>query len=237
MIRFYAPDLEVTCELPDVESAHCARVLRMKAGDTISVVDGRGNVFDCEILDPHPKHTSVVITGRSEEPLHWRPQLTLAVAPTKNMDRMEWLAEKAVEIGVNRLMFVDCERNVRRVVKRDRIEKIMVSAMKQSLKAWLPELVEMTSLSEFIAGDTSAMKFMGYCSPEVERRDFSSAYDGMSNLSILIGPEGDFTPAEVDMALAAGIMPVTFGKTRLRTETAALYALCSAHTLMSINEM
>lgn len=149
---------------------------------------------------------------------------------------MEWLAEKAVEIGVDRLVFVDCQRNVRHVVKRDRIEKIMISAMKQSLKAHLPELVELMPLRRFIASDTSQVKYMGYCDPSIERRDFSVDYDGMRDLTILIGPEGDFSPEEVETALAAGFSPVTFGNTRLRTESAALYALCATHSIITQKE-
>lgn len=233
MIRFYAPDIESTGELTEVESGHCCRVLRMKAGDRVEVVDGRGNAFECEILDAHPRHTALDIISKSEEPLHWHPRITLALAPTKNMDRMEWLVEKAVEIGVNRIVFLDCAHSVRRTVKRDRIEKIMVSAMKQSLKATLPELVEMTGFREFITSDNSALKYMGYCSSVVERKEFAREYDGKSDLSILIGPEGDFTPEEVNLAIANGFMPVTFGNTRLRTETAALYALCATHTIIT----
>lgn len=234
MIRFYSPEIEPTLQLTEQESAHCCRVLRMKAGDVINVVDGRGHEYLCEILDPHPRHTGVSILEVHDEPLHWSPCITLAVAPTKNADRMEWLAEKAVEIGVNRIFFVECEHNVRRVMKLERMEKILVSAMKQSLKSTLPSLRGVIPLSDFLRDDDSAMRFMGYCSPEVERRDFANVYDGKSDVSILIGPEGDFSPQEVRMAMESGCVPVTFGNTRLRTETAALYALCSAHTIMSL---
>lgn len=233
MIRFYAPDIESTNELPEVESGHCCRVLRMRAGDNIEVVDGMGNIYHCEITDPHPRHTEVMINSKVTELLHWIPKITLAVAPTKNMDRMEWLAEKAVEIGINRLVFLECDRSVRRVVKRERIEKILISAMKQSLKATLPEFVEMMSLPEFLATDSSARKYIGYCDPSVEKRDFANEYDGKSDVSILIGPEGDFTPEEVKISMDSGFLPVTFGNTRLRTETAALYALCASHIIIT----
>lgn len=234
MIRFYSPQIESLAELPEQESTHCCRVLRMKAGDVINVVDGNGHEFVCEISDPHPRHTSLNIIEVHDEPLHWNPYITLAVAPTKNIDRMEWLAEKAVEIGVNRLVFVECEHNVRRVVKRERIEKILISAMKQSLKSTLPLFDEMMPLETFLKEDKSAMKFMGYCNPEIERRDFANVYDGVSDVSILIGPEGDFSTSEVELAINSGVCPVTFGNTRLRTETAGLYALCATHTLISM---
>ena len=220
MIRFYAPDIESTGELPEGESAHCSRVLRLRSGERIEVVDGRGNLFECVIDDAHQRHTSVTVVSRSELTRHWTPRITLALAPTKNMDRMEWLVEKA-------------ERSVRRVVKRERVEKIMVSAVKQSLKATLPELVELVGFADFVAEDPSAVKFMGYCDERTERRDFAVGYDGTSDLTVLIGPEGDFSPGEVEMALSHGYMPVTFGATRLRTETAALYALCAAHTIIT----
>lgn len=149
------------------------------------------------------------------------------------MDRMEWLVEKAVEIGVNRIVFLNCERNVRRVVKRDRVEKIMVSAMKQSLKSQLPDLVEMIDFDTFIDNEDSSVRFVGYCDLSVERREFACTYDGVSDVCVLIGPEGDFTADEIHHAFERGFVPVTFGNTRLRTETAALYALCSAHTVIT----
>ncbi|MGN0236603.1 MAG: RsmE family RNA methyltransferase [Lepagella sp.] len=233
MIIFYSPDIRSTGMLSETESGHCCRVLRLREGDHITVADGFGHFFECEISDAHPKHTSVMILDCREVDRHWSPKITLAVAPTKNMDRMEWLAEKAVEIGVDRLVFVDCQRNVRHVVKRDRIEKIMISAMKQSLKAHLPELVELVSFRQFLASDSSQSKYMGYCDPNIQRRDFSVDYDGKKDLTILVGPEGDFSPEEVDAALTAGFVPVTFGNTRLRTETAALYALCATHSIIT----
>lgn len=233
MIRFYTPDIESTGELSEAESGHCCRVLRMRVGDTIQVTDGCGHVFECEIIDAHPRHTSVDILAKREEPLHWSPRITLAVAPTKNMDRMEWLAEKAVEIGVDRLVFLNCEHSVRKTVKRERIEKILVSAMKQSLKSYLPEFVEMMDFSRFVAEDDSELKFMGYCDDNIERCEFARIYDGHRSLTVMIGPEGDFSPEEVRTAIDAGFRPVTFGSTRLRTETAALYALCATHTIIT----
>lgn len=234
MIRFYSPDIETDSSLPEVESGHCCRVLRMRAGDEIEVVDGRGNLFRCLITDPNPRKTLVEIVAKEELSRHWSPRITLAVAPTKNMDRMEWLVEKAVEIGVDRIVFVICRNSVRKVVKRDRIEKIMVSAMKQSLKAKLPELVEMTGFADFVAADDSLHKFVGYCSDEIEKKEFVKAYNGEGDVTILIGPEGDFSRDEIEAAFAAGFRPVTFGDTRLRTETAALFALSATHTLIQL---
>lgn len=233
MIRFYAPDIETDSTLPEVESGHCCRVLRMKTGDIIEVVDGKGNVYKCVITDPNNKATSFDIVSKIKEPLHWRPKITLAVAPTKNLDRMEWLAEKVVEIGVNKLVFLNCRHSVRKIVKRDRILKILISAMKQSLKADLPEFIEMIDFEEFVNSDDSSSRYIGYCDDNMERREFALEYDGFSDITIIIGPEGDFSENEISFALSRGVIPVTFGNTRLRTETAALYALCSTHTIIT----
>ncbi|MDE6006847.1 MAG: 16S rRNA (uracil(1498)-N(3))-methyltransferase [Muribaculaceae bacterium] len=234
MIRFFAPDIVKDSALPEGESAHCCRVLRLKKGAEIEVVDGNGSVYSCVIVEPNPRHTCVEIVDVHVQPLHWKPYITLAIAPTKNIDRMEWLAEKAVEIGVNRLVFLNCHNNVRRVVKRERFDKILVSAMKQSLKASIPEFTEMIDFKDFISTDTSTKKFVGYCDSSVEKIDFAKAYDGESDITIMVGPEGDFTREEIEAAFNSGFKPVTFGNTRLRTETAGLDALCATHTLISL---
>ena len=143
MTRFYAPDIKQTLTLPEGESGHCCRVLRLSEGDDVEAVDGKGTLHRCRIIDAHPRRTGIEIIESIVEPRHWNPRITLALAPTKNMDRMEWLVEKAVEIGVDRIVFLDCEHSERRVVKPERIERIMVSAMKQSLKSRMPELTGM----------------------------------------------------------------------------------------------
>ncbi len=235
MIRFYAPDIESTGELPEGESAHCSRVLRLRSGERIEVVDGRGNLFECVIDDAHQRHTSVTVVSRSELTRHWTPRITLALAPTKNMDRMEWLVEKAVEIGVDRIVFLECERSVRRVVKRERVEKIMVSAVKQSLKATLPELVELVGFADFVAEDPSAVKFMGYCDERTERRDFAVGYDGTSDLTVLIGPEGDFSPGGGDGALARIYARDIRRDTTAHRDSGALRAVRGAYDYYSKN--
>lgn len=233
MTRFYAPEIELTRILPEGESAHCCRVLRLREGDEVEVIDGKGTLHRCRIIDAHPKRTGVEIIESAVEQRHWSPRITLSLAPTKNMDRMEWLVEKAVEIGVDRIVFLDCEHSERRVVKPERIERIMVSAMKQSLKSRMPELTEMMPFSDFVKEPGGGMRFMGYCDSDFLRREFDKEYDGMSDVELLIGPEGDFSPAEVSLAVDAGFIPVTFGNTRLRTETAALYALCATHSAIN----
>ncbi len=231
MIRFYAPDIETTGTLPEVESGHCIRVLRMHEGSVIYVVNGKGTEFECVIVDASPKATKVNIVGRREENRSWQPRIVLAVAPTKNMDRMEWLVEKAVEIGVDKIVLLQCEHSERKVVKIERLEKIAVSAMKQSLKAIMPEIEEMTPFKNFLLTLEPGQKYMGYCDATIERKELVKEYEAPGNVTLLIGPEGDFSPAEVQAAVNAGFVPTTFGNTRLRTETAALYALTAIHVV------
>ncbi|MCM1474736.1 MAG: 16S rRNA (uracil(1498)-N(3))-methyltransferase [Muribaculaceae bacterium] len=234
MIRFYAPEIESERSLPKEESAHAVRVLRHHAGDEIEVVDGKGSLFRCILLDEHSSHTALEILERRELPKVWTPNLTLAVAPTKNMDRMEWLVEKAVEVGVDRIVPLLCARSERKVVKTERLRKIAVSAMKQSLKAILPKIDEMTSILDFLKDESvvsNRQLMFGYCSDEAGRSRFVDKYTPGSSLTILIGPEGDFSQKEVEAAISSGFLPVTFGDNRLRTETAALYGLQAAHIL------
>ncbi len=237
MIRFYAPDIAVTYTLPEVESGHCCRVLRRKEGDTLHAVDGKGMAYECRIVDANPKSTKVEIINSLAEPLYWSNQITLAIAPTKNIDRMEWLVEKAIEVGVNRIVFLKCDHSERKDVKIERILKIAVSAMKQSMKAVMPEIPEMMKFKDFIQNAPAGAKFMGYCSDEFERKNFINEYVPGQDVTILIGPEGDFSPAEVQMAVDAGFVPVTLGEMRLRTETAALYALSATQTLNQLKKV
>lgn len=229
MIRFYAGDIETSGILPESDSQHCARVLRMQSGDIVEVVDGRGGVFTCRIVTAHPRRTEIEIVSRVDLPKVWPGSITLAVAPTKHLDRMEWMVEKLVEIGVDRIVPLRCRRSERKEIKTERLEKIAVSAMKQSLKAVLPEVSPMMQLKDFLASVSSQGRYMGYCDDAVERRLFARAYKPGADTTILIGPEGDFTPDEVDSALAAGFVPVTFGDNRLRTETAAIVACDTCH--------
>lgn len=233
MIRFYSPDILTTGKLPEDESGHCVRVLRMRAGAEIETVDGAGNAYTCIMTDANPRGVSLEVTARRQEPRQWNGRLTLAVAPTKNADRMEWLVEKVVEMGVDRIVLLRCEHSERKVMKPDRLTRIMVSAMKQSLKATLPVLRGPVPFSEFMAetAESDACKVFGYCSPSVPRRDFGNVYTPGSDLVVMVGPEGDFSPVEVVKAMEAGFVPVTLGKSRLRTETAALYSVAAFHVL------
>ena len=230
MIQFYSPDIESTGVLPETESGHCCRVLRMKEGDTVYVTDGKGHRFECSILDAHPKHTALEILTMEEIKPWWGFQLELCVAPAKNADRMEWLVEKAVEIGVDKITLMKCQRSERKTLRTDRLEKIAISAMNQSLKTNRTVIEGPVDFKNIVKDGFSGFKCLGYCDETYPLRSFANEYHG-GNLKILIGPEGDFTPEEVAMAVENGYMPVTFGGSRLRLETAALYAAVAAHVI------
>lgn len=231
MIQFYSPDIEQTLRLPESDSQHCIRVLRMQPGQEIEVIDGRGFRYRCVLVDAHSKHTAVEIIEKSPMPLCWPQQITVAVAPTKHLDRMEWMTEKLTEIGVNRIIPILCQRSERKEIKTERLEKIAVSAMKQSLKATLPEIWPMTPVKEVIRGFQDATRCVGYCAPEIPRRLLVEEYKPLVDTVIMIGPEGDFSPEEIRLALDCGWKPVTLGDNRLRTETAAIVACDTCHIL------
>lgn len=237
MIQFYAPDLESTGVLPESESAHCCRVLRKKEGDEIVVVDGKGTRFICRILEAHQKHTSVEIISREDASNHWRNHITVAVAPTKLSDRMEWMLEKVVEIGVDRIVLLKCSHSERKVMKLERLEKVMISAMKQSLKGVLPVIEELTDFRKFVNDNSNrGQLFFGYCDSAFPRKEFVKEYQPGQPVVIMIGPEGDFSSEEVELAVAKGFVPVSFGRSRLRTETAALYGVAAVHALNQLSE-
>ena len=233
MIQFFAPDIARTLTLPESDSQHCVRVLRMQPGDMLEVTDGAGHRHRCRLVDAHQKRALVEIVSTETILPGWSQEITVCVAPTKHMDRMEWMVEKMTEIGVNRIIPLLCDRSERRELKVERLEKIAVSAMKQSLKAHLPIIDALTPLRQVAALMPEAQRFVGYCDPSVPRRELSHIYSPHKDTMILIGPEGDFTPAEVSLMLEAGIVPATFGDNRLRTETAALYALSACHVIDS----
>lgn len=234
MIQFYAPDIETNPVLPESESLHCVKVLRIQPGAQVEVIDGKGHAYTCLLTGAHHKHAIVSILDRREKPLPWTYDLTLAVAPTKHLDRMEWMTEKLTEIGVNRLGFALCDRSERRELKIERIEKIAVSAMKQSLKAVLPEVMPLTPIKRLIEECMATQRFICYCDDNVERRTLAREIKPGEDTMILIGPEGDFSPGEVALALEHGFIPVSLGNNRLRTETAALYAASTVHIVNSL---
>ncbi len=236
MIQFYAPEIECSLQLPEEEARHCIKVLRTKPGSVIEVIDGKGNRYDCRLLSDDPRHASVEIVDKTPVTPAWSTYITVAVAPTKNMDRMEWLTEKLTEIGVNRIVPLLCRHSERKEIKIDRLQRIAVSAMKQSLKAMLPEISPMTPLTKFIAETNAEQRFIAYCDPSIPRRILAKEYRaGCKSVAILIGPEGDFDPREIKDVLDSGYIPVTLGDNRLRTETAALVACDTFHILNQLN--
>lgn len=231
MIQFYAPEITTTLTLPESDSAHATRVLRLSAGDEIQVIDGRGTAYTCRIVAPHQRHTLVEILASEPMPLPWSEELVLAVAPTKHMDRMEWLVEKAVETGVNRIIPILCRHSERRELKVERLEKIAVAAMKQSLKAVATRIDPLTPVADVVNSFADYQKFIAYCDRTIPRRLLACDYRPGTSAIAMIGPEGDFDPTEIRAALDAGWAPVSLGPCRLRTETAALTALQTFHIL------
>ena len=232
MALFFAPDIETTWELPEEESAHCLRVLRLGVGDELEVTDGKGKIFRTKIVSTAGKRCTVEALDVKSIEKGWHGNLTIAIAPTKNMDRMEWLAEKATEIGWDRVSFLNCRFSERKVVKTDRIERIVVSAMKQSLKFHKPQVDEMVDFKKFIAAERPGAKFIAHCYDEDKRLLKECLVPG-EDATVLIGPEGDFSKEEVEVAMKAGFIPVSLGNSRLRTETAGLVA---CHTFILKNE-
>lgn len=230
---FYSPDIAHNRQLPEQESQHCTRVLRMKEGDKLTVTDGKGSFYRCTLVQPHPKRSIVHIDEQIDAPKSWNFNLHIAFAPTKNMDRNEWFLEKATEIGADRFTPLLCRFSERKEIKTERLEKIVVSAMKQSQQAVLPKLDEMTPFDAFITQSFDGQKYIAHCYEE-EKTPLAQHYKKGENALILIGPEGDFSEEEVNKAIANGFIPVSLGENRLRTETACLVA---AHTIHVINQL
>lgn len=236
MELFYSQDIEGgIVRLNQDESGHCIKVLRHKCGDEISVIDGCGTLYKCRITsDSHKGVEAIVLESQCDWGGH-PYSLHLAVCPTKNNDRYEWFAEKSCEIGFNTLSPVIGDHSERRVLKTQRVEKILVSAAKQSLKAAVPLVNEPVSVKEFIKSTSGAegLKMIAYCFedervPRRSIREILEGYDG-DQITVMIGPEGDFSKEEAEMALAAGFIPVHLGQSRLRTETAALTAAAAVY--------
>ena len=224
MHLFYTPDIAHSNELPPEEAAHALRVLRLKVGDELTLTDGMGCFYRAEIAVADNKHCLVNVLETLPQPAPWKGHLHLALAPTKNMDRMEWLAEKATEIGFDELTFLNCRYSERRVIKLERIEKIVVSAVKQSLKARMPQLHELTDFDKFIRQPFSGQKCIAHCYPG-EKPLLKDILHPEEDALVLIGPEGDFSEEEVALAIENGFQPISLGASRLRTETAALVAV------------
>ncbi|MCA6362497.1 MAG: 16S rRNA (uracil(1498)-N(3))-methyltransferase [Bacteroidetes bacterium] len=235
MNQFYFPDLSgPQLQLSEEESKHAVRVLRLQAGDEVELADGRGTKARAVVADNHPKRCVLDVVSHTQHDTGRNFTLHLAVAPTKNSDRIEWLVEKATELGIDAITLLDCEHSERSSFRTERLEKIAVAAMKQSQQAWMPVISGPVRFAEFIgqiAGGTSC--FIAHCVSENERTPLHKAAKAGGNVVILIGPEGDFSAAEIEAALQRGAKPVSLGNTRLRTETAAFAACAAVHFVNS----
>ena len=235
MELFYSKDIDGSiCRLDQDESGHCVKVLRHRAGDEISVIDGCGTLYRCRIVSDSHKGVEATVLSSQENWGSHPYRLHLAVCPTKSNDRYEWFAEKACEIGFDELSPVIGEHSERKVLKTVRVEKVLISAAKQSLKASVPKVNEPVCVKEFITeAPEDALKLIAYCFEDerVPRRSIREVLEGWegSDIVVMIGPEGDFSKEEAEMALAAGFTPVHLGESRLRTETAALTAAAAVY--------
>ena len=232
MALFYVADIAERWKLSEEEAAHALRVLRLNVGAELDITDGKGKLYKAVISSIVGKHCYVEAKEILDMPKGWNGNIHIAVAPTKNMDRMEWLAEKATEIGLDAFTFLNCRFSERKVVKNERVERIIVSAMKQSLKYSKPELGEMVDFKKFVSQERTGDKYIAHCHDD-EKNLLKDIHIAGNDATILIGPEGDFSPEEVKLAIEAGYKPVSLGNSRLRTETAALAA---CHILMLKNE-
>lgn len=229
---FYVPDAASATELPADEASHAVRVLRMKPGDEMVLMDGVGTFFKAEVAVASPHHCVYWVLEEMPQLPQWHGRYHIAMAPTKLMDRTEWMLEKVTEIGVDEVSLLNCDNSERRVAKPARLEKILVSAMKQSRKAWKPVLNDMAAFRKFVSEPRGGMKFIAHCYEEIPRTylyDELCGRDVSEAVTVLIGPEGDFTPDEVRMAVDAGYVSVHLGQSRLRTETAAMVAVMMMH--------
>ncbi|MDR3235888.1 MAG: 16S rRNA (uracil(1498)-N(3))-methyltransferase [Prevotellaceae bacterium] len=226
MHLFYTPDVAgAEHTLNEEESKHCARVLRLAEGDTVHLADGRGTLYTTRIADANPKACKVRITDTVRDYGKRHRRLHLAVALTKNMERYEWMLEKATEIGVEEITPLYGDHSERRTLKRERAERVLIAAMKQSLRAQLPQLHPLTSVAGFVEQTFGGRKLIAHCEPAT-KAPLTAALADCRDAVILIGPEGDFSPDEIAAALQHGFTAVTLGDVRLRVETAALMACC-----------
>ncbi len=241
---FYVPNANSVNELPEEEAQHAVRVLRMGMGDEMMLMDGEGTFYRAVVTEATKKRCLYRIEETMPQEHQWLPHLHLAMAPTKNMDRTEWFAEKATEIGFDELSFLRCHWSERTIIKTERIEKILVSAMKQSHKAWKPiinEIVDFTTFLQLVKSREKAngkpmQKFICHCYEEEglgQKVVLKDAVKTGEDVLVMVGPEGDFSIDEVKQAEAAGFQSITLGQSRLRTETAALVAV---HIINLINQ-
>ena len=234
MQLFYNSALDLTTEeftFSEEESKHISRVLRNKEGDVLKITNGKGSIFSAKILDAHTKKcTARIIEQHETIPSNYI--LHIGIAPTKNNDRFEWFLEKATEIGIAKITPLLCDHSERKIIKPERFEKVLQAAMKQSLQAYLPQLFPLTPVKEFISRASTDIKLIAHCG-KGERTELKRKLQPGKEVTILIGPEGDFSEKEIDWAITHGFMPVALGQNRLRTETAAIVACTTAAIINS----
>lgn len=233
MQLFFHPNLYInTIELPEDESKHCVRVLRKKVGDEIILIDGKGNKATCTITDDNPKKCKLEIVKK----VHFNTKkigLHIAIAPTKNFDRMDWMLEKCTEIGVSEITFIESENSERNKINMERCEKILIQSIKQSKQYWLPKLNNITSFKQFVSNQktTDLNCLIAWCNEQT--KTINESIDLKKSTLILIGPEGDFTELETKMAIENNFKTISLGQNILRTETAAVYASAIINNLIS----
>ncbi len=234
MQLFYQHDLNESdshCVMDPDESRHIIKVLRKKIGDKLQITNGKGILFSVKILDPNPKGCQVeVVSTHKDHPMMFR--IHLAVAPTKMIDRYLLFLEKVTEIGVHEITPILCERSERKILKIDRLEKVIQAAMKQSLRTFLPKLNQAVAYSDFLKSRNEGLLFIAHCEEE-EKAELKRKVAVDTDITVLIGPEGDFTPSEIRQAYEAGYSPVSLGDARLRTETAAIVACTTINLINS----
>jgi 16S rRNA (uracil1498-N3)-methyltransferase len=231
MQLFYTPDLESDIHTLDKEeSRHISKVLRLSDGDVLHLTDGKGRMMKAKIIDPNPRAVVVEVFESIEDFQKRKLYIHMLVAPTKNIDRFEWFLEKATEIGVDEITPILCEHSERKVIRHDRLEKVISSAMKQSLKAYHPKLNELTKFKDAINKGFEGRSFIAHLDEE-NPQQLKAVYQNEDRVQILIGPEGDFSPKEIDEAVKHGFEMVAMGGCRLRTETAAVVACHSINLL------
>lgn len=231
---FFLPDAQLgTISFPEEESKHIVKVLRMKEGDGFCVTNGKGSLFDAELVDAHPKRATADLSNQRSGYDIREFKLTIALAPTKLNERTEWFLEKATEIGIDEVKLFASYHSERRVANVERFKKIVVSAMKQSVKSKMPVVEEMVPFDKLVKQDFDGQKFIAWIDDDVKEQ-LCDLYKKGENAIVLIGPEGDFSKDEVELARENGFVPVSLGEARLRTETAAIVA---CHTIQLINQM
>jgi 16S rRNA (uracil1498-N3)-methyltransferase len=234
MLIFYVPGIKGNaCVMDENESRHCITVLRMTRGDRLKLVDGNGNLYEGILSDPDPSGCRVTITSVTKDFEKREYRLHIAISPIKNQERFEWFIEKSVEIGVDVITPLICRNTEKPGIKKERIENIIISAMKQSLKAFRPALNEPVTFGAFINSDPDGIKMIAHCNLAHERKKIDLIYEKTRDAVILIGPEGDFSEEELSLAFNNGFKSIHLGTSRLRTETAGIAA---CHSVYFINQ-